>query len=258
MTFEPKALERGWIKRCSVGAVKLAIRSPLLWFVLYICAPVLTYYVPYLPFTTFVAGLILIFGTLLCFANDHLQRYGFSAYLSLLLIKPQPLILILIASFASMFIFTESATLQLESPSAALLRFGLAIMSLYVSVILASLIILIFFDLPMTLFKFYKSRGKADHGSIEPSINGKFAAFALHLCVDTRLSWRDACDMSDKGMAVLKLTQKMILIAPIAFLFVFPLLCGFLIPFFYLLYRELFWQSGLSTKEASLAPAALS
>lgn len=250
MQLSPKPLTSGWIKRCAVNALKVSLRSPLLWLILYVGIPILTYFVPYLPLMTFAAGMIIIMGTLLCFSSDHLGKYGLKDFLSLLIIKPQLLIILLTSVITSLLLFSSVFSINIQSPLHALYRFGVAIMSLYVSVMFSSVTILLFYDIPSAIFKFYKFNKKGDKSKdIEDfSINGKFSVFGLHLSVDTNLDWYSACTLSEKGVEILKFKDRMILLAPISILFIFPILLGFFVPFYYFLYRELFWGEGLSDR----------
>lgn len=252
MQLSPNQLSSGWIIRCGINSLKLSLRSPLLWLVLYVCLPILTYYIPYLPLTTFVAGLIIVFGTFLCFANDHLSKYAIKDYLALLIMKPQPVIILVVCMVTSIFMFNSSMALSLDTPISALLRFGMALLSLYISVLLSSVSILLLYDIPMAFFKYYILPRKGELDSDLPNLHviaGSFSVFSIHLIVDTKLDWKSACDLSVKGVEVLRLRDRMILIAPISLLFVFPVLLGFFVPFYYCVYRELFWQTGISEKE---------
>lgn len=248
MVIDPKPLTDGWIKRCFINAIKLSMRSPLMWMLIFVCLPILTYFIPFLPLTTFIAGFIVLSGTLLCFANDHLVNYRLRHFIGLLFLKPQPIIFICVSPLAVLLVFGHQAMfLHFTGPLDALFKFGItAVLSLMVSCLLAPLMILMFFDVPRGLYEMIKAKRNGSETNFDISINGTFEIFALHLITDTKLTWYDACQMSKRAKDVLKLKDRIILFLPLYLVLICPVALWIGVPFFYMVYREIFFQEGLT------------
>lgn len=244
MTLKPQKLSKGWFLRCVIGAITLSLRAPLVWLVLYVCLPILTFYVPYLPIATFIAGIILIFGTALSFTTNHMSKYGFKDYFALLLIKPQILILLGVSCLLSFVFFRSSFYLDAKTPLEMLFTFSQAYLSLYITLIFSSITVLIFYDFPLAFWNLYKKRSVDNQ-----VISGSFSPFALHLMIDTSMDWNSACKMSTKGVELLEVKERIILLSLLTSVLIFPVALGFLVPFFFTVYRELFLGTGITQRE---------
>lgn len=251
MYLEPRHPETGWKKRTFVNSVRLCLRSPGWWFVTYIGVPALTFYFPYPPVQAMVLCFSVIFGTFLCFSCDHLSTANFLDYLALLKRRPQPLIHTTAIAVVMGFGFEGADLSTPETPVDSYLSFGGLLFFVYFAHLLSAILILLTLDFPRLLFEGWKSDRSGKDIESNFQLFGIFSVFTLHLCVDTDLDWKSANDLSEKGVEILG-TGRIILMMSIPITLIAPPLLGLFVAWAYCIYREIFWQQGITPKTKRL------
>lgn len=252
MTLEPKPLEPGWLLRTLKASLRLPPRAPGWWFALYVGLPVLTFYTPWTAPRCFGLGWIIICGTYLCFIADRPRDYQFEHVVHILLSRPQPIALLVVASVFIAWVAPTTSFLA-ATPIEAYLSFGLNYAFLIPALLFSSGILLVLFDLPRAMILSWIHRDGSDEQrrkiAEEISLVGTFSLFALHLLGDTVLTWSEACELSRKGVLTLGIRPLLLVMAMPVVVILCPLAQGVVIPWVYVIYRELFWQQGIQDRE---------
>lgn len=253
MTLEPTPIKEGWVKRTLINGLRLSIRSPALWFVLYVGFPVFAIYATQMILTCFMMGVAVIAGTFLCFKNDHLSAYPSSSFLAVLIRAPQPVI-ILCVTLGIIFSWYPDTLSEERTLLSAYFEYGIAFWLLMFSSLFASIYLLLFLDIPRIIWMFFKSRNlqeeEQDKRLAEFSSTSGFGLFSLHLTTDTDLSWMETMELSRRACSTKILNKGFFLLGTIpAIVMVCPVFLGVAIPWIYCIYREIFWGTGITEVE---------
>ncbi|RYY74486.1 MAG: hypothetical protein EOO52_13050 [Gammaproteobacteria bacterium] len=261
MTIEPKPLRPGWFKRAAVNSIRLSKRKPILWFLIYFCLPVLTYFLPYMNIAVFAAACMVVFGTFLAFNADEKNTWRFEDFLLILWRRPS---LITVSLFCIIFPGGSSGLLQLSftSPLQTFFVFGVnAMVALCVAFVFAPFIIMLFIDFPTLFLKRFKTRKLSKADSEEYFRDyvplGEIRIFSLHLSVDTNLKWNEISHLSDQGKRNITGREQLILAVLLLLSMLSPIVLGLVIPFFYCVYKELFFQKGICEKREARKTSAV-
>ncbi|KZX78301.1 hypothetical protein A3715_10630 [Oleiphilus sp. HI0009] len=251
MELKPKALEKGWEKRTLKNAIELIKRHPGWWFVLYVGFPILNFYSPNFSVGIMLISIAMITGTFLCFRVDHLSKTPASSFIAVLLYRPS-LIVLTVATIAFSNVMAINETFKTETVIDAYLNYGLSFILLHFSALMSTVTVGVLLDIPrMIWFLIKERRGKTEQDKeLMDLFCGRPFPFTLHLVTDTQCKWMEASELSEKGFRPSMLGKGYYLtLLSISLVMICPILLGLIVPWFYCIYRELFWQEGITKKE---------
>lgn len=247
MNIEPRQLEAGWKKRTFLNAVQLCLRSPGWWFVTYVGVPALTFYLPYPPVQAVILCLSLIFGTFRCFSCDHLSNSKNLEFMTVLKQRPQPLIHTVFITVLIALAFEDADFKMPQTPFESYFSFGSLLFFVYFAHLMGAILILMTLDIPRLLLEHWKSHRRELDFEADFQPYGILSLFTRHLCVDTNLDWASANKLSERGVEILG-TGRLVLMVGMPLILVCPPLLGLFVPWTYCIYRELFWQQGITSR----------
>ena len=256
MTFEPKQLQKGWVKRSFKSGLELIKRGKRDAALILALLPACIFLIPMI--TGKVIALITCFtlGLMFCLKHDKHQDAswpqlikGFSRY-------SQILISMLITALAIGFIFGDFY--QPENIADHIIGLMLLVMMMYLSYLFGCiaylalvLLFLLIFSGAVKLFKLENiDEDKLEERFSHLSIGSSFPTFTLFILGDLGGSWKDADKLNQKAMSVIRKSGHFAFLGLICTFMVYMPLYIIGIPFLYGVYLELFWDGKLSKVKA--------
>lgn len=252
MELEPKKLDSGWMKRHSKSALELMKRDIKLLLLIFICTPLMMFFLPYDSNKAIVLGFIVIAGTIHYMRVDNHQETPIRLFLLSLKRNPQPILITLATTL--IILYFEDVPTQYETIIDAYLAIGGVVFAFIVLSFLAQLYLL-FFDIIFMLYHVIKMKIKYKKLDKVPNeefdnidISAGYSIFAIHLSLDTDMSWMDSVNMSKEGVEKQSFFTIMTLMLMFSASIVIPLLLPFFFAFIHSIYREIFWDQGIQEK----------
>ena len=238
MTFEPRELEKGWLQRCFMNAIKLSLRTPIAWICVYMLPLFLSEHVKKIPLLMLISGFVMMAGTVLAFKADTHFQEPLKKTISRLLSTGYIFLFAAIAVWGIMWISIRFSSGQLlidvqDMPLFGSFSSGMGFMVISVTSIGAFAMIL---EMLMSLFLIF---------TIERPIRlYSFGMFSIHLSVEHEMGMLESGKLSRQGV-FLNIDKFFPIVIMFGLVIVFAPFIGILVPFMYCLYIEIYWGAGL-------------
>lgn len=235
-TLEPRKLEKGWFHRTFTNAIKLCLRTPISWCMIYIGLPLFSELVELNFGLMILSALVVVIGTSIsnqancsnsvsikCIFSDIKNNSHFFT----LCLTSAAILTCIGYSFKS-----TDAFFVVDVPFSPPF-FSYATNAFLVFMMLSGMAGLIsIITVVIKLIHTFSDKPDFDYSLI--------GLFSVHLVTDMKLPWREASILSEKGCNINM--NGLFSLSVVGFIsLVFPVLFGLIVPWVYCVYREIYF-----------------
>ncbi len=241
--LEPKPLKKGWFIRTLVTGLTLLSRSSAEWVCLGVVVPILMMYVPFFSIKALCWSLVVVAAVVLSLRSDHHDNPLMDTLQHLF--RNKRFFYIDLAALLVIYVLIDLFFKDVLSViNDRYFASGLALLMLKVSV---CFVLVPYALIKLMSLKLNKEQGKSlvNEDLLRSAIP---TFFTLHVMIDMKLDWKEACAMAMTGYWVMGRNRRFIYLM-LLLVFIFPPAAIVVFPWFYAIYKELFWQTGITDRQ---------